>query len=109
MFDFQDIFKEQLATEKPLTAGAVNGILSLLAYNKTPREIMQESKKLKAKIGKKRLLYYVTHANADGTPKKEKMEKVFEDDLDELQTLLADYNFMGHSGVTPKFASKNIK
>lgn len=109
MHDFTDIFNIQLLSEQPLTAKGVNGILSLLSYNKTPREIMVESKKLKSKIGKRRVLFYVTHANPDGAPQKQKMEKVWEDEFNELQSVLADYVFTGHDGNIPCFVHKNIK
>lgn len=108
-FDFSDLFKEQLATEKPFTAGNINSILHMMSYNKTPREIMTESKKLKTKIGKRRLLYYVTHANLDGTASKQEMVKVWEDEFSELQSKLSNYNFMGYKGIIPEFANKDIK
>ncbi len=109
MFDFQDLFKDQLVSEKPFTKGNVNGILALLSNTATPRQIIARSKELKGKIGVKRLLYYVVDCNVDGTPKKQRMDKVWEDDFPILQTLLADYNYMGHNGVIPQFANKNIK
>jgi hypothetical protein len=109
MFDFQEIFKEQLTTEKPFTKGNVNGILALLSNTSTPRQIMTRSKELKSKIGIKRLLYYIVDMNVDGTPKKQRMDKVWEDEFDKLQTILSEYNFMGNNGVIPQFANKNIK
>jgi hypothetical protein len=109
MHDFTDLFKEQLVSEKPLTSGGINSILSILAYNKTPREIMVESKKLKTKIGVRRMLYYVTNKTADGSALKPKMEKVWEDEFADLQTKLTDYAFTGYEGQIPHFTHKDIK
>jgi len=109
MFDFNEIFKEQLATSKPMTAAGVNSILFMLGHNKTAREVMVESKKLKAKIGKIRLMYYVVNPGVDGKPLKEKLEKTWDDELAELQTTLADYVHMGFDGQIPKFVHKEVK
>jgi hypothetical protein len=109
MFDFNDLFSVQLANEKPFTAGMVNSTLHLMAHSMKPREIMAKSKELKAKIGKRRLLYYVTGVLPDGKPAKQKMNKVWEDDFMALQDLLADYVYVSHEGRIPCFAHKDIK
>lgn len=108
MFDFNDIFKDLLATELPYTAGNVSSTLHLLSHTLTPRELMAKSKAYKAKIGKKRLMFWVIGVNADGSAKDGKVDKVWEDEFDELQVRLADYNYVGLEGKLPKFIHKGI-
>lgn len=107
--DFNELFKEQLANELPYTKGMVNSTLHLMSHTMTPREIMAKSKELKAKIGMKRVMYYLVGINTDCSPKTQKIMKVWEDDFEQLQNELAEYNFIGYEGKLPKFAHKNIK
>lgn len=109
MHDFNELFKEQLTNELPYTKGMVNSTLHLMSHTMTPREIMVKSKELKAKIGKKRVMYYLVARNADGSPKTAKILKVWEDDFEQLQNELAEYNFVGYEGRLPKFAHKDLK
>jgi hypothetical protein len=58
-FDFNEIFQKQLADEKPFTLGNIRQVLFMKAYHLTTKQVMEESKFLKTKIGMKRLNYYV--------------------------------------------------
>lgn len=109
MHDLNEIFKEQLANEKPWTEKTIRASVGMYAHHLTARELMAKSKELKSKIGKRRLLYYLVKQNAMGGASKPVMEKVWDDEFDQLQTILADYMFMGMDGQIPKFAHKDIK
>lgn len=109
MHDFNEIFKDQFITEKPFTAGMVNASLHLYAYSLTPREMLVKGKALKAKIGLRRFSYFITQLSETGRPLKQKMARVWEDEFIELQTMLADYIFIGYDEAIPEFVHKDIK
>lgn len=108
MFDFNEIFKIQLAESSPLTKGSINSILSLMSFNLTPKEIMRESKALKEKIGEIRLMYFVVDRNHDGSPKKPKMLKTWGNEFTQLQMDLDGYNHTGFDGQIPVFTHKDV-
>ena len=101
-FDFSEIFKDQLATEKPFTLGNIRQVLFMKAYHLTARQVMEESKFLKTKIGVKRVNYYVL----DGINNTPKLEKAWEDEFPALHEKLSDYDFVNYNGVIPVFEKK---
>lgn len=97
-FDFETIFKEQIANNDPFTEGNVRQLVSLLAMNLKAKQLMERSKYLKTKVGTHRLIYKLV--NPTGSPA---ICKTWRDEFDKLQEELKAYSHIGYDGDIPLF------
>ena len=99
MHDFNEIFKEQLANEQPWTIKTVRASLHGHSFHLNTRQVMEKSKELKAKIGCKRLRYYINVPDSIEM----KMQLTWDNEFPALQETLKDFMFAGYDGLIPKF------
>lgn len=99
--DFKDIFKDQLADNKPYTYQQIDFMIKTKTARMKLKDLAKAGAYLKSKIGVQRLEYSYT-PKGSGNPLPVS-EKVWADELNTLDVKLKGYKHVGYSNSVPVF------
>lgn len=104
--NFEEIFKEQLASNKPYTRQQIDFIIKSKTQKMPIKELAKIGSYLKSKIGKQRLDYaFIPLGSTKVIPE---TEKVWSDELDTLVQKLNGLVHVGYADKVPIFKKPDI-